>query len=86
MEIKKELKNATFIYDDEKKVFTIMEADGFNGYIELNKIYAFSFMRFVIRMAQRNWLKSADSFNKTEELLESIEEEEDDPNQLELFN
>jgi hypothetical protein len=43
-------------------------------------------MRFVIRMAQRNWLKSADSFNKTEELLESIEEEEDDPNQLELFN
>lgn len=86
MVIRKELKNATFEYDEEKKIFTIMEADGFNGYIELNKIYAFSFMRFVIRMAQRNWLKSADSFNKTEELLDSIEEEEDDPNQLELFN
>jgi hypothetical protein len=86
MVIRKELKNATFEYNEEKKIFTIMEADGFNGYIELNKIYAFSFMRFVIRMAQRNWLKNADSFNKTEELLDSIEEEEDDPNQLELFN
>ena len=43
-------------------------------------------MRFVIRMAQRNWLKKASSLNKSEEILDSIElEEDDDPNQMELF-
>ena len=81
--ITKELKNATFIYDEEKKTFTIMEADGFNGYIELNKVYAFAFMRFVVRMAQRNWLRSNKSISK---IIEEEEElEESDPNQLNLF-
>ena len=81
--ITKELKNATFIYDEEKKTFTIMEADGFNGYIELNKVYAFAFMRFVVRMAQRNWLRSNKSNSK---IIEEEEElEESDPNQLHLF-
>lgn len=80
--ITKELKNATFIYDEEKKTFTIMEADGFNGYIELNKVYAFAFMRFVVRMAQRNWLRSNKSISK---IIEEEELEESDPNQLNLF-
>lgn len=80
--ITKELKNATFVYDEEKKTFTIMEADGFNGYIELNKVYAFAFMRFVVRMAQRNWLRSNKSISK---IIEEEELEENDPNQLNLF-
>ena len=80
--ITKELKNATFVYDEEKKTFTIMEADGFNGYIELNKVYAFAFMRFVVRMAQRNWLRSNKSISK---IIEEEEFEEENPNQLNLF-
>ncbi len=82
--ITKELKNATFVYDEEKKTFTIMEADGFNGYIELNKVYAFAFMRFVVRMAQRNWLRSNKSISK---IIEEEEEEleKENPNQLNLF-
>jgi hypothetical protein len=64
MKIVKELKNATFEYDEEKKTFTIMEADGFNGYIQLDKVYAFAFMRFVVRMAQRNWLRSKKPLDK----------------------
>ena len=80
--ITKELKNATFVYDEEKKTFTIMEADGFKGHIELNKVYAFAFMRFVVRMAQRNWLRSNKSISK---IIEEEELEENDSNQLNLF-
>ena len=87
MIIKKELKNATFIYDEEKKLFTIMDADGFNGYIELNKVYAFAFMRFVVRMAQRNWLRTKKSVDKVEDIMVELEDEkEDNPNQMNLFN
>ena len=57
MKIKKELKNATFEYDEEKKVFTISVGDGLYSTVELNKVYSFAFMRFVVRIAQRNWLK-----------------------------
>ena len=60
-----------------------MEADGFNGYIQLNKIYAFAFMRFVVRMAQRNWLRSNKTIQQTEEDQDLIEQE--NPNQLNLF-
>ena len=28
-----------------------------NGRIKLNKVYAFALMRFVIRIAQRNWFR-----------------------------
>lgn len=79
MKIKKQLKNATFIYDEEKKTFTIMEADGFNGYIELNKVYAFAFMRFVVRMAQRNWLRNKKPLDKEHEDVVQCN------NQLEMF-
>jgi hypothetical protein len=82
--ITKQLKNATFEYDEEKKVFTLYDHDGFNGTIELNKIYAFAFMRFVVRMAQRNWLRSSKS--KIREPQDTNEElEAEDPNQLNLF-
>ena len=87
MIIKKELKNATFVYDEEKKLFTIMDADGFNGYIELNKVYAFAFIRFVVRMAQRNWLRTKKSVDKVEDIMVELEDEkEDNPNQMNLFN
>ena len=64
MKIKKELKNVFFEYDEETKTFTIMEEDGFHGHIQLNKVYAFAFMRFVVRMAQRNWLRTKKSVDK----------------------
>ena len=56
MKIKKKLKHAEFEYDEEAKKFLIKNPDNGNT-IELNKVYAFAFMRFVIRMAQRNWLR-----------------------------
>jgi hypothetical protein len=55
MKITKNLKYADFEWDEEAKTFTITEEDG--NRVILNKVYAFAFMRFVIRMAQRNWLR-----------------------------
>ena len=55
MKINKNLKFANFSYDEESKTFAISDKDGHG--VELNKVYSFAFMRFVIRMAQRNWLK-----------------------------
>lgn len=82
--IKKELKNATFIYDEESKTFTLYNRNGFSGTIELNKIYAFAFMRFVVRMAQRNWLRPNKKQKKDiEEIQEEFEQE--NKNQLNLF-
>jgi len=87
MKITKELKNATFEYDEETKTFTIMEADGFNGYIQLNKVYAFAFMRFVVRVAQRNWLRTKKSIDKVDDVMVELESEEmEDPNQLTMFD
>ena len=56
MKISKELKYAKFEWDDEEKTFTLWSDEKEDG-LKLNKVYAFAFMRFVIRMAQRNWLK-----------------------------
>ena len=84
MIIKKELKNATFEYDEEKKVFTLYDHEGLNGTIELNKVYAFAFMRFVVRMAQRNWLRSKKIVDKrVENVLES--DDIDHPDQMKMF-
>lgn len=77
----KELKNATFEYDEETKKFLIIDTED-GGVVELNKVYAFAFMRFVVRMAQRNWLRSNKSISK---IIEEEELEESDPNQLNLF-
>ena len=79
--ITKKLKNAEFEYDEETKKFLIIDSENGGG-VELNKIYAFAFMRFVVRMAQRNWLRSNKSISK---IIEEEELEESDPNQLNLF-
>ena len=90
MKIKKELKNATFEYDEEKKVFTLYDHEGFNGTIELNKVYAFAFMRFVVRMAQRNWLRKSKKNNLDKSNKSMLQSEVDrgtiNKDQLEFFN
>lgn len=80
--ITKQLKHAEFQYNEETKEFRVK--DGGGNEVVLNKIYAFALMRFVIRMAQRNWLRS----NKTiDELIEEDEEKLEalNPSQLTLF-
>tara|TARA_R110000824_G_scaffold59117_3_gene159120 strand:+ start:336 stop:620 length:285 start_codon:yes stop_codon:yes gene_type:complete len=56
MKINKHLKYVDFSYDESDKTFTITEEDG--NRVILSKVYSFAFMRFVIRMAQRNWLRT----------------------------
>jgi len=81
MIIKKELKNAAFEYNEETKSFTLSNNE---TTIELNKVYAFAFMRFVVRMAQRNWLRTKKVIDKpTEELIEA--ESVDHPDQMKMF-
>jgi hypothetical protein len=91
MKIKKNLKYATFEWDDEEKSFTITEEDG--NRVILNKVYAFAFMRFVVRMAQRNWFRKIKdkATNKPKEnpveLAQHPWEEvgiQEDPNQMTL--
>ena len=92
MKIKKQLKNATFVYDEDSKEFTIQttpNGKSKSGYapggssIALNKIYAFAFMRFVIRISQRNWLKGKKVIDKEANnmLSSSNNEEYTEPNQ-----
>ena len=83
MIIKKELKNSTFEYDEEKKSFVIKGQN--NQFIELNKVYAFAFMRFVVRMAQRNWFRGAKAPNKVKQEEVSTIDEIENPNQLKMF-
>ena len=75
MKIAKELKHATFEWDDEYKCFIVTEhIDG--SRVVLNKVYAFAFMRFVIRMAQRNWFKKVvKKENKPLDNLPTLDEE-----------
>ena len=88
MKINKQLKYAEFSYDEENKTFTITEEDG--NRVILNKVYSFAFMRFVIRMAQRNWLRQAKKEKKeldiVEEFMVELEVEQENPDQLEMFN
>tara|TARA_R110002020_G_scaffold180152_1_gene374225 strand:+ start:15786 stop:16031 length:246 start_codon:yes stop_codon:yes gene_type:complete len=81
MKITKELKNATFEYDEVEKSFTIKEE---SGEITLNKVYAFAFMRFVVRMAQRNWLRNKKSIDKAAESMVDSEHV-DHPDQMKLL-
>ena len=78
MKIRKKLKNAEFEYDEETKKFLIIDGED-GGVVELNKVYAFAFMRFVVRMAQRNWLRSKKPLDKNEEAVLECK------NQLEMF-
>ena len=78
MKIKKKLKNAEFEYDEETKKFLIIDSED-GGAVELNKVYAFAFMRFVVRMAQRNWLRNKKPLDKDhEDVVECTD-------QLEMF-
>ena len=81
MKIRKDLKNATFEYDEVEKSFTIKQE---GGEVTLNKVYAFAFMRFVVRMAQRNWLRNKKSIDKAmEDMVDS--EHVDHPDQMKLL-
>ena len=81
MIIKKELKNAVFEYNENKKSFVVTDSNGQS--IELNKVYAFAFMRFVVRMAQRNWFRSNKKLDKqSNDLLQS---NDDHPDQMEFL-
>ena len=62
MKITKQLKHINFEWDEQEKTFTITQEDG--NRVNLNKVYAFAFMRFVVRMAQRNWLRTGVQKNK----------------------
>ena len=84
MKIKKSLKYATFEYDEETKKFSIEDNTGVEG-IELNKVYAFAFMRFVIRMSQRNWYrKMNDKTASKENRVPLADHPFDDPDQSEF--
>ena len=54
MKIKRSLKYGSFTWDESTKTFTIEYRGKSN---ELNKTYAFSFLRFAFSMASRNWYR-----------------------------
>jgi hypothetical protein len=82
--ITKELKYAKFEYDEDKKEFRIT-SDSFSyptgrNSLCLSKTYAFSLMRFILRISQKNW----SNHNKNiDAILDEVEEV--NPNQLNLF-
>jgi hypothetical protein len=67
MKIKRTLKYGSFGWDDETKKFTV-EHKGQS--IELNKIYAFAFLRFAFSVAQRNWFRKQEKPIKSNETKE----------------
>lgn len=80
MKITKKLKYAEFEWDEENKSFLITEEDG--NRVTLDKVYAFAFMRFVVRMAQRNWLKGKKIVDKSGSNMVSLSDyEEINPDQ-----
>ena len=86
MKIRKELKNATFVYDEEEKSFYVGSKEG--QFIKLNKVYAFAFMRFVVRMAQRNWFRQSKKIEKSldknmQDMLQS--DDIDHPDQIKFL-
>jgi hypothetical protein len=82
MKINKKLKYADFSYDEKDKTFTITEEDG--NRVILNKVYSFAFMRFVIRISQRNWLRNKKIVDNIEETMLELEEE-NNPDQMLMF-
>lgn len=79
MKIKKELKNATFEWEEESKTFSFTDSN--NNKITLNKVYGFALMRFILRIAQKNFAKSKITKKQVEELVEITEEQYEDPRQ-----
>lgn len=79
MKIKKELKNATFEWEEESKTFSFTDSN--NNKITLNKVYGFALMRFILRIAQKNFAKNKITKKQVEELIETTEEQYEDPRQ-----
>ncbi len=79
MKITKELKNATFEWSEQTKTFSVTDSN--SNTIELNKIYGFALMRFIIRIAQRNFLKKPLPKELISDILEEDEEIYEDPRQ-----
>ena len=77
MKITKKLKHATIDYDEQTQRFFLKDTQNERS-IELNKIYAFAFMRFVVRISQKNWLKGKKVVDKIDE---DMVEYMDNPNQ-----
>ena len=74
MKIKRELKHGSFEWNDETKMFKITNGE---YSIELGKVYAFAFLRFVFRIAQRNWFRKMETKpkkNKSKVVLTQQEE------------
>ena len=89
MKIKRSLKFGSFSWNDDTKMFTI-EYKG--NSIELNKVYAFSFLRFAFSMAQRNWFRKLEKPKKKEVVvcegnqpLNPVTKEEKEGKQFPLF-
>ena len=78
MKTTKELKRGTFTWDDELKKLTVETDNG--DKIELDKIYSFALMRFIIRIAQKNFLKNPLT-NKEESAIVEEDLELEDPRQ-----
>jgi len=80
MNIEKELKNATFRWDEGSKIFAVTDAN--NNTIELNKAYGFALMRFIIRIAQKNFSKKSLQKEIDSDIIEETEENFEDPRQI----
>ena len=79
MKITKELKHARFTWNEESKTFCVESPKG--NRIELDKIYSFALMRFIIRIAQRNFLKNPLPKDGQDVIIEESEEDFEDPRQ-----
>lgn len=80
MNIKKELKNATFEWDEDSKSLIVIDSTG--NKVELNKIYSFALMRFIIRIAQKNFTKKTLQKESNLVSIEENQEPPDDPRQI----
>ena len=66
MKIKRELKHGSFEWNDETKMFKITNGD---YSVELGKVYTFAFLRFVFRIAQRNWFRKLEKPKKEKAIV-----------------
>ena len=73
----KELKHARFTWDEKHGIFSVESPKG--NRIELNKVYSFALMRFIIRIAQKNFAKNI--LPKKNIDVNTLEDDYDDPRQ-----
>tara|TARA_Y100000592_G_scaffold64772_1_gene100844 strand:+ start:3037 stop:3297 length:261 start_codon:yes stop_codon:yes gene_type:complete len=75
--ITKDLKHARFTWDEKHGIFSVESPKG--NKIELNKVYSFALMRFIIRIAQKNFAKNI--LPKKNIDVNTLEDDYDDPRQ-----